>query len=211
MGYFPFFMDMEGKEGLIIGGGSVARRKMEKLLPYGSRLTIAAPRFQEQIRQTEGIVLVQGPFTEELLEGKYFVIAATDDEQLNRRIAKLCGERGILVNVADRKELCTFLFPSLVKRGRLSVGISTEGASPSAAIRVKEKLEQWIPENFDRILEFLESKRPVVKAAIPSEEDRARVFARLFGQCMEKGRPLTEEEFQQEIRLTGYPECFWPR
>ena len=199
MGYFPFFVDLSNKEGLIAGGGRIALRKIEKLLPYGPRLTVAAPFFLEEIEEIKELSLLRKPFSEDMVDGKYFVIAATDDRELNRRIFRICEERNILINVVDDKEACSFLFPGLVRKGKLTVGISTEGASPSAAIHIKEHLNQWIPESFDEILDFLEKCRPQVKKRISCERERAACFAALFTRCMEAGRPLTEEEFKSML------------
>lgn len=196
MGYFPFFIDLSEKEGLIVGGGMVALRKIEKLMAFGPKLTVAACSFEREIEEIKGLSLVRKPFCEDMIDGKYFVIAATDDKELNHRISRLCEERNILINTVDDKEACTFIFPSLVKKGKLTVGISTEGASPSAAIHIKEHLEQWLPGEFEEILDFLEKSRPQVKGRIPDEKKRARFFAGLFGQCIEKERPLTEEEWK---------------
>ncbi len=201
MGYFPFFVDLDGKQGLIVGGGIVALRKIENLLPYGPQLTVAAMSFESEIEKIEGLLLLQKSFAADMLEGKYFVIAATDDRELNHVIANLCQEKNILVNVVDDREACTFIFPCLVKKGRLTAGISTEGASPSGAIYIKEKIKQWIPENFEEILGFLEDKRGIVKKRISVEGQRTMVFTELFEQCLEKGRALTEEEFEAVLHL----------
>ena len=182
------------------GGGTVALRKIEKLVPYGPRLTVAAAEVREEILQTEGVTVLREPFQEYMLEGKYFVIAATDDREMNHRISRLCRERGLLVNVVDDRQACSFIFPSLVKRGKLSVGISTEGASPAGAVHVRKLLEESLPENFDQILEFLEARRPDIKSAIGEERRRSALFSRLFETCLEKGRGLTEEEFGQIMR-----------
>ncbi len=112
-----------------------------------------------------------------MVDGKYFVIAATDDRELNRRIFRICEERNILINVVDDKEACSFLFPGLVRKGKLTVGIST----------------------FDEILDFLEKCRPQVKKRISCERERAACFAALFTRCMEAGRPLTEEELKSML------------
>lgn len=194
MSYFPFFVDLEDKNGLIVGGGTVALRKIEKLLPYGPKLTAVSPEFRKEIQEIPNVTLLRTGFEADMLEGQYFVIAATDDRSLNHRVSRLCRERNILVNVVDDKEACSFIFPSLVKKGKLSVGISTQGASPTGAIRVKEELNRWIPDNFDEILEFLERTRPGVKEQIPGERRRAEVFSRMFERCMEEGRSLTETE-----------------
>lgn len=191
MGYFPFFVDLEGREGLVVGGGAVALRKLQKLLPYGPRLTVAAPELLAEIEALPGLTRLRRSFAPAMLEGKGFVIAATDDREVNRGIAALCRERGIPVNAVDDKEQCTFLFPALVKRGDLTVGVSTAGASPSAAAWVGRRVSERLPEDFGELLDYLASLRPMVQKRV-AEENRAAVFARLFSDCMEEGFPLEE-------------------
>ena len=191
MGYFPFFMDLEGWEGLVAGGGTVALRKIEKLLPYGPRLTVAAPELLPEIENTPGLTLVRRVFVPSMLEGKRFVIAATDDPEANREIAVLCRERGVLVNAVDDKEQCTFLFPALLKRGELTLGVSTAGASPSAAAWVRRRAAEAVPENFGELLDGLAALRPTVRQRVP-EARRADVFARLLAVGLEEGFPLPE-------------------
>lgn len=191
MGYFPFFVDLEGREGLVVGGGAVALRKLQKLLPYGPRLTVAAPELLAEIEALPGLTRLRRSFAPAMLEGKGFVIAATDDREVNRGIAALCRERGIPVNAVDDKEQCTFLFPALVKRGDLTVGVSTAGASPSAAAWVGRRVSERLPEDFGELLDYLASLRPMVRERV-AEENRAAVFARLFSACMEQGFPLEE-------------------
>lgn len=192
MGYFPFFMDLEGREGLVVGGGAVAARKVQKLLPYGPRLTVAAPELLPEIEALPGLTLLRRAFDPAMLEGKFFVIAAADSREANREIADLCRERGILVNAVDDKEQCTFLFPALVKRGDLTAGISTAGASPSAAAWVKRRVDEAVPEDFGALLDYLAALRPTVRARVPKER-RAAVFSRLFSVCLEGGFPLEED------------------
>lgn len=197
MAYFPFFMDVARGEGLIVGGGAVALRKIEKLRPYEARLTVCAPELRSEIERIPGLTLLRQPFEPDLLRDKLFVIAATDDAELNHRISTLCRERNLPVNVADDRAYCTFLFPSLVKRGPLSIGISTGGASPSAAVYWKEQIAAQIPEDFGELLLYLDGLRDKVKAALPGERERAGLFARLFAACMEAGRPLTGAELRE--------------
>ena len=185
MAYFPFFVDLTGQRGLIAGGGTVALRKAEKLIPYGPALTVAAPDLLPGFEALPGLTLLRRPFTPRLLEGMRFVIAATGDPALNHRIAALCRERGVLVNVVDDRDWCTFLFPALVREGPLSVGISTGGASPTGAVWVKERLEGLLPEGFGGLLEWLESVRPVVQEAL------------------ELGRPLTGAELAAVLEQAG--------
>ena len=97
------------------------------------------------------------------------------------------------MNVVDDLEKCSFVFPALVQRGELSVGISTGGASPSAAQYIRRGVEQLVPEGFEGILDFLSAHRAEVKAALPPER-RAAAFAALFERCLERGGPLSEAE-----------------
>ena len=193
MAYFPFFVDLEGQRGLIVGGGTVALRKAEKLLPYGPALTVVAPEPVSELAALP-VELTRREFQPEDLDRADFVIAATDNEEENHRISALCQGRKIPVNVVDDKEACSFLFPALVRRGNLSVGVSTGGSSPTAAIWLKEQIEGLLPEQTEEILTWLEAQRPLLKERLPDQWARAARFARLFAACLERGRPLTEEE-----------------
>lgn len=201
MAYFPFFMDLSGAAGLIVGGGTVALRKIEKLLPFGPSLTVVAPEILPKIRNIPGLRLCQRPFeTEDIREGLAFVIAATNDREENHRIVALCQEHRIPVNTVDDPKACTFLFPALVQKGKLTVGISTAGASPTAAVRLKQQIAERIPENYGEILDFLEEKRPEIKENVP-EKEQGRALRRLCDSCLEKGGVLTENEYAAILRL----------
>ena len=193
MAYFPFFMDVSAGDGLVVGGGAVALRKVEKLLPYAPRLTVCAPFFLPEFQALPGLTLLRRPFEPSMVDGTLFVIAATGDRALNRQISALCRERHIPVNAVDDRDACTFLFPALVKRGPLSVGISTGGASPTAAVHWKEQIDRLIPEDAGELLDYLDGLRKVVKEAVPDGMARAAVFSILFDTCLEKGWPLSDE------------------
>ena len=196
MSYFPFFADIENADVLVVGGGRVALRKVERLLPYGPRITVAACSFCPELLGMDEIVRVKAAFAQEMVEGRDAVIAATDDAQVNERIYALCKLRRIPVNVVDDKEKCSFLFPSLVKRGALSIGISTGGASPSAAVYLKERIEEILPERIGEILAFLEMARPMIRQSFRSESERTARNKELFLRCLAAGGPLTEEELR---------------
>ena len=197
MAYFPMFIELEGKTVLIVGGGQVARRKLEKLLHYGAHITMAAPHIDSALIKLGADNYITAPFSADMLNGVDIVIAATDDRAVNREISALCRERKIPVNVVDDKELCSFIFPALVKRGNMSIGISTGGASPSAAIWAKERISAILPDELDSILVYLESLRPVIKDLTESESERQTLFKALFSACLDLGRHLTAEELMR--------------
>ena len=181
MPWFPMFVQLKGAEALLVGGGTVALRKAEKLLPYGPHIKVVAPDIIPELAALPGLTLCRRPFAESDLQGTpALVIAATDEPALNRNIAALCREKRIPVNVVDDPEACGFLFPALVRRGRLSVGISTGGASPTAAVWLKERIESILPPHFGTALDRLEALRPALKAQVPDERDRAARFRAAF-------------------------------
>ena len=195
MAYFPLFLDLSGKTVLIVGGGPVAARKARVLLDYGPRVLVCAPRFVPQLEELSGAELRRQPFVPELLEGVSLAVAATDDRVLNRTVSQLCREGGIPVDVADSREESTFLFPAVVRRGRLSVGISSGGSSPTACAYLRRELERALPQALGPILDWLEELRGELRDSLPRAK-RRDVFAQLFYAALEAGRPLTPEETQ---------------
>ena len=193
MPLFPIFIDLKGRKALIVGGGRVALRKAERLMPYGADICAVAPEFIPGFAGIPGVTLLERRFEPGDIEGAALVVAATDDGELNAAVSELCRWENIPVNVVDDLEKCSFVFPALVQRGELSVGISTGGASPSAAQYVRRGVEQLVPEGFEGILDFLSAHRAEVKAALPPEQ-RAAAFAALFERCLERGGPLSEAE-----------------
>lgn len=202
MPLFPIFIDLKGRRALIVGGGRVALRKAERLMPYGADICAVAPEFIPGFAGIPGVTLLERRFEPGDIEGAALVIAATDDGELNAAVSELCRWENIPVNVVDDLEKCSFVFPALVQRGELSVGISTGGASPSAAQYVRRGVEQLVPEGFEGILDFLSAHRAEVKAALPAER-RAAAFAALFERCLERGGPLSEAEFAQFLGGDG--------
>lgn len=192
---FPMFVNLKGKRILVLGGGKVAARKVKKLAPFGGRITVVAPQAQPELEAMPGVEIRRHGFRPaDLWPRPAMVIAATDDRQVNARASRLCRRFRIPVNVADNGPESSFLFPALVNQGNFSAGISTGGASPTAAIWLKEQIEAMTPERLEDILLWLHAQRPAIKARIPEEGARAAALRRLFAACMEKGAPLDDEE-----------------
>lgn len=198
MAYFPFFVELTGRPGLIVGGGRVALRKAEKLLPYGPELTVVAPEILPELAALPRVRPVRRTFApEDVTPDLAFVVAASDDRAQNHRIALLCRERGVPVNAVDTPEDCSFLFPALVRSGPLSVGVSTGGASPAAAVWVKEQIRALLPEGFGEILTWLAEQREPLLRRFDRESRRAEALKALFAACLDLGRPLTETELAE--------------
>jgi len=187
MALFPFFRNIKDKTVIVVGAGKEAESKCAKLEPYGARI----------VRMTEDEFLGNRGTAAQLADIiPVCIIAAGEDREINRRIAVMCRERGILVNTVDDPEYCDFVFPSLITRGNLSVGICTGGASPSMGMLLKQKVEEQIPEHMEEILDWLQEVRPVIAEAVSDKKQRFVVFHRLSEMCMRLGRPLTEKELE---------------
>jgi precorrin-2 dehydrogenase / sirohydrochlorin ferrochelatase len=150
MSYYPAFLDLRGKKVVIVGGGVVAQRKCETLVQYGAELYLAARELTPVLKDyvDQGRVRFLGTeFREPDLDGAMLAIAATDDPDLNRRVSLSAMKKGVFVNVVDQPADCTFIVPSILRRGDLVIAVSTSGKSPALAKQLREKLgEQFGPE-----------------------------------------------------------------
>ena len=140
--YFPMFVNLADKKILVIGGGTVALRKTKTLAKFCSRINVVAPEIQTGFDALK-TVCYRREFREEDLKGIDLAIIATDDAQLNARIAGLCEERGILKNVASDRKLCDFYFPSVIEHDGTVIGIGSSG-DPAKSRVLRERLEQMM-------------------------------------------------------------------
>lgn len=184
-GFYPVFLDLQGKKCLVVGGGRVAARKVTTLLNCGAAVTVVSPTLIPELQQlvaAKAVAYYQEPYKREHLEGAFLVISATDDKGSNSIIAADCFARNILVNVADNPALCNFYVPSLVNRGSLSIAVSTGGKSPAFARRMREELEQSYSELHGEFVEFLGKLRPLIMEQVPDPKCRKALFRELAGE-----------------------------
>ena len=162
----------------MVGGGDVAARKVELLLKAQSSITVVAPELcavLTTLRQAGKLVHVAAMFRDEHVGGQRVVIAATDDEAVNRVVAEAAQRQNIPVNVVDRPELCTFIMPAIIDRSPVIVAVSSGGASPVLARLLRARLESLVPAAYGRLATLVSSFRDKVKARFASGADR-RVF-----------------------------------
>lgn len=142
--FFPMFVDLSGKEILVVGAGKIAARRIRTLCDFTERITVVAPEAAPEIAEltkTRKIVLLKRPFSAHDLDGKSLVLAATDDAALNREIARKCRERGIPVNVSSDQSLCDFQFPSIVQDGDVVIGVNASGRAHGLVKETRQKIE----------------------------------------------------------------------
>ena len=179
MGYFPFFVDVENQNCLVVGGGVVALRKLEKLLPFNPNIAVVSPKVHKEILSIKNINIIKRKFDFNDLKEKSFVITATDDKVLNKEIYNSCEENNIPVNTVDDKDNCSFIFPALARNNGVTVAISTSGKSPIYAKYLRKKIENLIQDS-ESIVDNLSKYREKIKNEISLEENRKLAFEKLL-------------------------------
>ena len=175
MRYFPAFLDIRGKSVLIVGGGTIAGRKIKLVLAAGGIPKVIAPEIHTDIavrvRDADGS-LHRRKFRDEDLDGVFMVFSATSDKKLSRHIYHLASARQIPVNSVDNKEMCSFIVPALVDRDPLVVAFSSGGEAPVLARRLRANTEAELPSNYGNLAVFLGGLRARVTKALPEEQRR---------------------------------------
>ena len=199
MSYFPFYIDIKGKKCVVIGGGSVALRKIEKLIWFEPDITVIAPEISAEIYSIHGIRIIKREFSDSDLDGAFFVITATNNKKLNERIFRMCIEKSILVNTVDDKEKCSFIFPAIVKRENITVAVSTGGKSPIYARYMRENIERILDDRTDEIIGCLSDVRSRIKREISVEENRKLAFERILAIALDDTDDVTDEKIEEII------------
>ncbi|QOV63762.1 siroheme synthase CysG [Kosakonia pseudosacchari] len=183
MDHLPIFCQLRDRQCLLVGGGDVAERKARLLMDAGARLTVNALTFAPQftVWAAEGMLtLVEGEFSETLLDACWLAIAATDDEAVNQRVSDAAEQRRIFCNVVDAPKQASFIMPSIIDRSPLMVAVSSGGTSPVLARLLREKLESLLPQHLGHIAHFAGTLRSRVKKQFASMSERRRFWEKLF-------------------------------
>ncbi len=162
MSYFPLFLDVNSSDALVVGGGSVALEKIERLHEFGVKMRVVSLKYSpktEEFLQKHSITHVERSYQDTDLDGVDMVVVAADDLDLQREIYATCTDRSILCNCVDVVECCHFIFPSYVKRGDLTIAISTSGSSPSLSKYLREFFQKLLPDDIEMFLKQMRELR----------------------------------------------------
>lgn len=206
--YYPIYLDIKGKKCVVVGGGDVAYRKAVSLKEAGAQVVVISPELSHEFSREKDLTILLQKYEERCLEGATLVIAATDDREINQRVWEEAQRHGLLVNVVDQPALCNFIVPSVVNRGELQISISTGGASPALARRMRQELETRFGPEYGDFIALLSKLRPEVRSRIDNETRRQRVMERLSSpdilkMVKAKGVEETEKEMRRIIAEEG--------
>jgi precorrin-2 dehydrogenase/sirohydrochlorin ferrochelatase len=176
-------LDLNGRECLVVGGGTVGHEKASGLLASGARVTVVAPEISDEVAALP-VELVRREYRASDLDGRRLVIAATSVEEVNRRVFSDAEERNLFCNVADVPELCSFILPAVHRQGPVVVAISTGGASPALAQHLRDQFASQIGQEHETLAHELRSRRPWVKEHLGTYEERRDYFRNLVTEAL---------------------------
>jgi len=205
--YYPVYLDLNGRLAIVIGGGSVAERKAITLLRYGADVLVISPDVTTAIDAlvAEGLIEhEQRGYVRGDLAGAFLVVCATDSTEVNRAVYQEAEGMGCLVNVVDVPELCNFIVPSIVQRGPMQIAISTAGAAPTVAKRVRKRLEHEFGPEWEPYVTLLGQVRRLVMDRVPGgEEVRKPIFEAIADSNLREriadGEEITAEDIFLEF------------
>jgi precorrin-2 dehydrogenase/sirohydrochlorin ferrochelatase len=176
-------LDLEGRPCLVVGGGRVALEKTHGLLECGARVTVVAPEIVPELLDLP-VGLVEGRYRSRDLDGRWLVIAATPDREVNRQVKEDADSRGILCNVADDPELCSLILPAVHRIDPLAVAVSTGGASPALAQRLRDEIAAVVGPEHARLARELRELRPWAREHLSTYEERRAYFEQLVTEAL---------------------------
>ena len=200
MNYFPIVLEMTGRRCLVVGGGAVAERKIASLLEAGAEVTVISPEVTEAIlnwSKNNSLQLEARGYQSGDVAGYQLVFIATDDTDVNDRVYQDGKSHGVWVNAADDPAHCDFILPSVLRRGDLTVAVSTGGASPAAARAVREELNGYLTEDYAQLVQVAAEVRAELKNKSLSVAASAwnKALNGEFRRLIRAGQPEQAKEF----------------
>src|SRR6476660_10434874 len=213
----PFYiacLKLTGRRCVVVGGGEIGLEKVEGLLASDGRVVLVAPDAVEELQElaAEGsIEWIRRDYEPGDLEATFIAIAATDDTDVNIRVYEDAERRAMLVNIVDVPPLCNFILPAIVRTGPLAIAISTAGASPALAKRMKREVSELFGEEYARLAVMLNDARGWAKGTLPTYQDRKAFFEGIVNgepdpiELLRAGDEGAVQEIIESARLAATP------
>lgn len=183
MRYYPVCLDLQNRHCLVVGGGSVANRKVATLLDCGAKVTVVSPKAAPRLinlADNHSILWIKRSFKSSDLAGMFLVIGATNDDSLNLQISQEAEKNNILCNIADHPAACNFILPSVMSRGDLCIAISTSGKSPAYAKKLRQDLEGKFGHEHADFLHLMGAIRKLLLQQEHTPEEHRPIFDKLI-------------------------------
>jgi len=186
--FYPIYLDLRGRDCLVVGGGPIATGKVSGLLDAGAYVTVVAPEVGDAIprwHDERKLVWHQRPFEPTDLDAQFMVYAATDDPVFNASVYQLADSRRMVVNAVDDLDNCNFIAPAVAQAGALQVAVSTSGKSPALAKQIRDRIQrELLTDEAARLADFLGRWRPEVKRHVDTYQRRQAFWEGVLESCM---------------------------
>jgi precorrin-2 dehydrogenase/sirohydrochlorin ferrochelatase len=208
MAYFPIYLDMQQRPCLVVGGGNVAERKIAALLEVGAKVTVVSPHVTENIARwsRQGLIELQARrYRAGDTVGFRIVFAATDDEAMSDVVSRECRNSGAWINAADDPDRCDFILPSVLRRGDLTVAVSTGGQSPALARTIREELEYYFTAEYESLVKLAAEVRAELQEkgiSLPFENWQKALTGDVRQLLMRGDRARAREVFLNDLEAT---------
>ena len=202
--YYPMNLDVSGRLCAVIGGGSVATRRVAGLLDAGAKIKVVSPEISPELRtrsEAGELEWIGEPYSAAVLSGAFLVFIATSRPEVNLQARKDAKAAGILVNAADEAESGDFVVPAVLRRGEFIISLATGGASPAFVAEVRRELENRFGPEYAGYVELLGQMRDYIKETQPSEAKRRAAHSRLLALESELLALLKEERKSDALTL----------
>jgi precorrin-2 dehydrogenase/sirohydrochlorin ferrochelatase len=213
MGYLPIFIDVSGRHCVVIGGGQIAERKIRSLIEAGAAVTVVSPSLTDglaALAKRDAIRYLARTYQLGDLEGVFLAYEASGKVETERTAAAEARARGVLINVADVPNLCSFIAPAVIKRGDLQIAVSTGGASPAFARKIREELEDRFGPADELMVDLLAAARQWLRVRDGDLASRSRLLTALvqadLRECLQRGDFAGADATVHRILGAGFAE-----
>jgi precorrin-2 dehydrogenase/sirohydrochlorin ferrochelatase len=179
-GYY-ILLSLRNRRCVVVGGGSIATRKVDALCRCQAEVHIISPRFCEILAKRTDVTLHLKNYDKSDLDGSILVFACTDNPDLNHQIAQDCRDLNVICNVVDDPEWCDFTVPAVLKRGPIQIAVGTAGASPYLAGRIRDLIGGWLDRAYEPFARKLAALRPVIMNRVTQTDTRKGIYQQLAG------------------------------
>jgi precorrin-2 dehydrogenase/sirohydrochlorin ferrochelatase len=179
MEYFPIFIDLRNKNVLVIGDYRVLEFKIKKMIAAGAKITYLTDLWPEQIQDlktSDNVIFIRDQFNASYLDDKWLVVCGSDNSELKDAIVRATAEKNIFCNFVDEAPISSFISPSVISKGDITVAISTKGKSPALNKHLKKKIGEIIGEEYSKLADMLGTKRKRVIEKVPGQKNRSELF-----------------------------------
>jgi siroheme synthase-like protein len=181
--YYMACLDLEGRSVLVVGGGRIAHEKVVGLLECGADVTVVAPQIRPDLRELR-VRWLPRRYERDDLAGRYLVVAATELEALNASVSRDAARRSLLCNVVDDPAKCTVILPAVHREGPIAIAVSTGGASPALAKRLRDQFAAQVTPQVVSLARKLRARRPAARKRFATYDERKAYFERLVDEAL---------------------------